>query len=65
MKPCPFCGITLEEPYKFMVGDDDNHIETIAIICEGCEAVGPFAYNSYSAILLWSTRPTLLPTGDT
>jgi Lar family restriction alleviation protein len=54
LKPCPFCGNKkmTEEDVLFY-----EHIE-YAVICNKCDAAGPFGKTEKQAISIWNKRKT-------
>lgn len=49
MKPCPFCGSS-EIQHDGIHGDDEDHRPTVASVCCGCHACGPFVLVSDETI---------------
>jgi Lar family restriction alleviation protein len=53
LKPCPFCG----ETANLSVVDLSPDSEKFAVVCGGCDAVGPYGKNLKAAIATnWNIR---------
>ena len=50
LKPCPFCG---ERQLRTEQAETDGYF----IVCEICEAEGPFSWVEATAIASWNARP--------